>query len=326
MSSLPFGSGPLGAVSDPLKSSLRVPLRLLDDLTAPVRLDIARDMRRSLGVPENPPPAATDPGEAFLQPGSVARRVHADLASMVIGGLAALFLQTLHPLAMAGVAEHSNYKEDPIGRLRRTAHFVGLTTFGSVEQAHGAIEQVKAVHHHIRGTAPDGRPYAANDPELLTWVHVAEMWCFLQSSRRFGPAPVSRAEGDAYYAETAAVAYELGAEWVPRSEDEVEAYFRRVRPELYAGAQARAARNFLLRGVGRRPEDRAVYTLIVSAAIGLLPRWARAELGLPPLPLADALVVVPAARVLCASIRWAVSPLRAGNRPPGAATEPASRT
>lgn len=313
MPSLPknAASEAMGAVTVPLKGTLRVPLRFLDDLTAPVRLDIARDMRRSLGVPERPAPPVTDPARAFLAPGSLTRRVHGDLAPMVIGGLAALFLQMLHPLAMAGVAEHSNYREDPIGRLRRTASFVGQTTFGSVDQAHAAIEQVKSVHHRVRGTAPDGRPYSANDPELLTWVHVAEMWCFLESGRRFGSVELTPADADTYFAETAAVAYELGAEWVPKSVSEVDAYFRRMRPDLYAGDQAKAARNFLLRGVAKRPEDMAVYAVLVSAAISLLPRWARAELGLPPLPLADRLVVTPAARLLCSSIRWAVAPLRA---------------
>lgn len=294
----------------PLRLPIELPLKVLDLVTEPVRADIARDMRRSLGVPERPPRPTTDPDRAFVDPASVVRRVHADLPSMVIGGLAALLLQTLNPLAMAGVAEHSSYEEDPIGRLRRTAAFVGQTTFGSIEDAQAAIERVKEVHHHVRGTAPDGRPYSANDPELVTWVHVAEMWCFLRSARRFGTIELSAAEVDRYFADTAPVAYALGAEWVPHSGAEAEAYFRRVRPELYAGAQARTARNFLIRGVARRLEDRAVYTVIIAAAIGLLPEWARAELGIPAPPLVDRLMVVPAARLLCASIRWAAAPLR----------------
>ena len=306
----------LGAVTGSLKVPLKVPLRLLDEVTTPFRLDIARDMRRSLGVPERPVRPSIDPAEAFLRPGSIARRVHSDLSSMVIGGLAALFLQMLHPLAMAGVADHSNYRDDPIGRLRRTANFVGFTTFGSVDEAHAAIEQVKTVHHHVRGTAPDGRPYSASDPELVTWVHVAEVWCFLESARRFGDVRLGPGDADRYFAETAEVAYELGAEWVPRSEEEVDAYFKRIRPELYAGAQAKAARNWLIRGVARSPEDRLVYGVLVSGAVGLLPGWARRELGLPRVPLADRLVVTPVARLLCASIRWAVAPLRADQPQP----------
>ena len=83
---------------------------------------------------------------------------------MLIGGVSALLLQALHPLAMAGVAEHSSYQEDPLGRLRRTASFVGTTTFGTVEQAEAAIAQVRRVHRRVKGIAPDGRPYSAADP------------------------------------------------------------------------------------------------------------------------------------------------------------------
>ncbi len=286
----------------------RLPLRLLGTLAEPFRKDLGRDVRRSLGVPERPEPPSRDPAQAFFHPDSVTRHVHADLPAMVIGGLAALLLQSLHPLAMAGVAEHSNYREDPTGRLRRTAFFVGTTTFGTVDEAWGAIEQVKAVHRRVHGRAPDGRKYSAADPKLVTWVHVAEMASFLDAAQRYGPRHLSPAECDAYFDETADIALALGATWVPRSVDEVEAYFRRVRPTLYAGPQARDARNFLLRGVARRPEDRAVYGLVLSAAIGLLPTWARRELGLVSPPLVDRVLVRPTVRVLCAALRWAVYP------------------
>jgi uncharacterized protein (DUF2236 family) len=227
---------------------------------------------------------------------------------MVIGGLSALLLQTLHPLAMAGVAEHSNYAEDPVGRLRRTATFVGTTSFGSTDDAHRAIEHVRRIHQRVHGISPDGRPYAADDPELVTWVHVAEMTSFLASSLRYGPTRITDADADAYFAESAPVAYALGARWVPTSRDEVAAYFLRVRPELYAGPQAMAARDFLLRGVASRPADRAVHVLIAAAAVGLLPRWARSQLSLPEIPLLDAAMVVPAVRAFCAGLRWAAPP------------------
>jgi len=113
--------------------------------------------------------------------------VHSDLPSMLIGGISALLLQTLHPLAMAGVAEHSNYQADPLGRLRRTADFVGTTTFGTVREAEKAVQQVRRVHRRVTGVAPDGRPYSADDPELVTFIHAAEVSSFLESARRFGP-------------------------------------------------------------------------------------------------------------------------------------------
>lgn len=277
-------------------------------VVAPVRADVRRSIRRSLGVPAEPPPRAERAGEAFLPPGGMARRVHGDLPSMVVGGLAALLLQTLHPLAMAGVADHSNYQEDPIGRLRRTASFVGATTFGTVEQATAAIENVREVHRHIRGRAPDGRRYSASDPELLTWVHVAEMSSFLAAAERYGPHRFRPDERDRYFQETALVARSLGARWVPETADEVEAYFKRIRPELYAGPQAIEARNFLLRGVARRPNDRVVYFGIVAAALAIVPRWARDELGIPGAPLVDDVVVVPCGRAFCGALRWMLRP------------------
>jgi uncharacterized protein (DUF2236 family) len=249
-----------------------------------------------------------DPEEAFMPVGGVARRVHADLGSMMIGGLGALLLQALHPLAMAGVADHSSYRQDPLGRLERTAAFVAATTYGSRDDAARAIEQVRAVHRGVRGVAPDGRTYEAEDPDLLTWVHAAEVCSFLGAGLRYGAIRLSSAERDRYYEETARVAVALGAHWVPRSAAEMDAYLRRVRPELYAGPQAMEARDFLVRGVGRRPEDRAVHAVLVGAAIGLLPRWARSELRIVQVPFSDRAFVRPAAALLCAGVRWAVRP------------------
>lgn len=285
------------------------PLRALSVLAEPLRDGLGRDLRRVVGVrPDRRRPVSMDPEEAFLPPTAVARRVHADLPSMLIGGLSALLLQSLHPLTMAGVAAHSDYERDPVGRMRRTAGFVTATTYGTRADAARAIRQVHRVHKKVVGVAPDGRPYSADDPELVTWVHAAEMWSFLQGAQRYGPRHFTGAECDAYFAETSVVARRLGATWVPTSVEEVEAYFRRVRRDLYAGPQALAARDFLLRGVATKPEDRAVYALLIAAAIGLLPGWARAELHLPTPPLLDRCAVAPLTQVMCAVLRWAVTP------------------
>lgn len=287
---------------------VRLPLAVTEQLCASARTQLRRRVRHSLGMPREPPPRPFDDSEAFLAPDAVARRVHGDLPSMVIGGLAALLLQSLHPLAMAGVAAHSSYKDDPIGRLRRTASFIGATTFGSVEQADAAIEEVRQVHRHVHGRAPDGRPYSANDPELLTWVHVAEVYSFLAACQHYGPRRLAPRTQDRYFAQTADVARALGARWVPESRDQVDAYFTRIRPELHAGSQALDARDFLLRGVAKRPNDRLVHGVIGAAAISILPSWARAELGIGSIPLADDLVVTPMARSLCTALRWALRP------------------
>jgi uncharacterized protein (DUF2236 family) len=302
----------------------RGPLRLLHGLAAPARVDLAKNVRRSIGIGKEPVAISTDPAQSYLPPDGVARAVHADLPSMLIGGIGALLLQTLHPLAMAGVAEHSHYPADPLGRMRRTAAFVGATTFGTVREAESAIAQVRRVHRRVSGIAPDGRPYSAADPELVTFIHAAEVSSFLESARRFGPHDLTPAHCDQYYEEMAPVAMALGAQWVPRSADEVDAYFRRLRPELYAGAQARQARDWLRRGVSRRPDERAIYAVLFSAAVSILPRWARAELDLAvPAPLdlvLETMAVIPLSRALSAGLRWVATPQSANVRPPSMAT------
>src|SRR6185436_498261 len=132
-------------------------------------------------------------------------RVHANFPAMLAGGISALMLQALHPLAMAGVYDHSAFRDDPFGRLRRTATFVAGTTYGPTKVAEELVATVRRVHENVVGTAPDGRAYAASDPDLLTWVHVAEVASFLRSYRRYA-GTLSTAEQDRYFAETAIVA------------------------------------------------------------------------------------------------------------------------
>jgi uncharacterized protein (DUF2236 family) len=218
-----------------------------------------------------------DPG--FFGPSSVAWKVHAD-PLMLVGGVSALMLQTLHPLAMAGVAEHSDYRERPYGRLSRVASFVAATTYGSTEVATSVVETVKAVHERVVGVAPDGRPYRAGDPDLLTWVHVAEMASFLEAHVRYAPLPIRGADRDRYFAEVAVIAEMLGAREVPRSRAEVAAYFARIRPELVAGEQAREAIRWIRNPKVGSPPERAAYQILVNAAADLLPRWARGMLGI----------------------------------------------
>ena len=230
---------------------------------------------------------------------------------MLIGGLSALLFQMLHPLAMAGVAQHSNYRSDPLGRLERTASFLGTTTFGTDEEARAAIDRVRRVHGRVRGVASDGRPYSAADPDL---AHLGPRRRGLELPRRLprvlagGPDP---GEADEYLDAMARVALDLGAVDVPRSTADLEAYFVEVRPRLGLTPEARTARNFVLRGVGRWPHEVATYGLLVGAAQGVLPGWARRQLRLPALPAADLLAVRPSARMLGTAFRWVVTPPRA---------------
>lgn len=271
---------------------------LRDQLMAPVARSLAAD--RLPFVQYTDPPG--DPG--LFGPGSATWRVHADPA-MVVGGLSALMLQTLHPLAIAGVEEHSSYRADPLGRLGRTGSFVTGTTFGSTETAERLIKLVRGIHRKVRGTAPDGRPYSADDPALVTWVHVTEVSSFLRAHQRFTPFPVRGEQADRYLHEVATIAERLGARQVPRSRVALRAYFRDVRGELEAGEQALGAMAFLVAPLRGNPVMSAAHGIVVKAAIGLLPRWAREMLGVPHPALVDRALVLPAVHLLLGTMRFA---------------------
>lgn len=213
-----------------------------------------------------------DPG--LFGPDSVTWRVHADV-SMFVGGITALMLQTLHPLAAAGVADHSRFREEPLQRLSRTGSFVAATTYGATPVAEAVIAAVRRVHDKVTGVTPDGQPYAANDPELLRWVHVAEVISFVRAHRRYCPFPVRGPDIDRYYAETAIVAHKLGATEVPASRAEIHRYLAEVRPQLVASQQARDLFWFISQPVDRDPITKAVHALLIQASTGLLPGWAR---------------------------------------------------
>ncbi len=247
------------------------------------------------------------PGPRWFAPDSPVRTVHGD-ASMFIGGIAALLLQSLHPLAMAAVDAHSGYRGDPWGRLQRTSTFLAVTTFGTEDHAQQAVDRVRAVHARIRGTAPDGRPYRADDPHLLTWVHTAEAYCFLGAHQRFGAHPLTEAEPTRYIAEGARVARALGADDPPT---DLPALYRRqdaYRPELRATPAARDAARFLLFTPPLPWAARPAYGVLAANAVGLLPSWARRALQLPRIPVVEETVVRLGGHGVTRTIRWAMRP------------------
>lgn len=242
-------------------------------------------------------------GPRWFAPDSPIIRVHGD-ASMFIGGLRALLLQSMHPLAMAGVATHSDYRNDPWGRLQRTADFLAATTFGSARAAEEAVARVRAVHNRVKGTASDGRAYSANDPHLLRWVHVAEVDSFLFAHQRFGERPLDRDERDAYVADTARVARALGVPAPPTSERALRDQLRMFRPELSASKEAKEAARYLVLTPPLPIPARIGYSAIAAAAISTLPRWVRVPLRLPYVPVADALVSRPLGEAVTRLFRW----------------------
>jgi len=278
-----------------------------------VDLDPARDWiagqirQRVIGSEPDLKAAAilTAPGPRWFDETSPIRLVHAD-AAMFVGGLRALLLQSLHPLAMAGVAQHSDYRHDPWGRLQRTAEFLAATTYGPIPVAERAIQVVRTVHERVVGTAPDGRPYAANDPHLLRWVHVAEVDSFLAAHQRYGVRRLSAVEADAYVRDAALVARELGVNEPPTSVRGLRAELDEYRPELHGTREARDAARFLLLEPPLPLAARPAYALLAAAAVSLLPLWARWPLRLPLLPVSEAVLVRPAGHAVTQLIRWSL--------------------
>ncbi|SEJ93144.1 oxygenase MpaB family protein [Pseudomonas sp. NFR16] len=213
-----------------------------------------------------------DPG--LFGPQAVCWQVHGDFPSMLIGGICALMLQMLHPRVLAGVWDHSNFREDMMGRLRRTGQFISGTTFGSTQDANWLIDKVRGIHAQISGTAPDGSTYAADDPQLLTWVHVAEISSFMAAHLRYLNPDLSLQDQDRYYAETAVVAERLGARDVPRSLQEIAAYLQRMRPQLLCDERTREVLSILRNAPAPSRMARPMGNLMMQAGIELLPAWA----------------------------------------------------
>lgn len=219
-----------------------------------------------------------DPG--LFGPHSVCWQVHSDFPSMLCGGISALMLQMLHPLALAGVLDHSNFRHDMLGRLRRTSQFIAGTTFAPTADALRLIERVKKIHAKVTGHAPDGRSYAASDPELLAWVHVAEVHCFLAAHLRYCNPHLSGVAQDRYYDEVARIAEALGARDVPRSRRAVASYLDDMRPQLVFDARTAELFRLLLAAPAPNRLTRPVGRLMTQAGIDLLPPWALARSGL----------------------------------------------
>ncbi|MFP3518726.1 oxygenase MpaB family protein [Pseudomonas sp. SIMBA_077] len=244
-----------------------------------------------------------DPG--LFGPDSVSWRVHGDFTSMLIGGISALMLQALHPLALAGVWDHSNFRQDMLGRLRRTGQFISGTTFGSTADANWLIDKVRTIHLQVIGTSLDGRPYAASDPELLTWVHVAEVSNFLAAHLRYRNPHLSAEDQDRYYAEIALVAERLGAMHVPRSRQQVAEYLERIRPQLLCDERSHEVIRLLLNAPAPSILAKPFGALMMQAGIDLLPDWASDQLALEQRPVTRQLVRA-CVNGTAPILRWAV--------------------
>ena len=231
------------------------------------------------GVPDRPQ------DDGYFGPGSVTWRLAADLSAPV-AGLRSVLVQALHPLAMAGVDQHSDWRADPVGRLAATSAYLATLTYGDRAAASQVARRVRAIHEHVRGTdTVTGRPYAAADPALLLWVHVALVDSVLAAARMFGTPP-AEADADAYVREMAVSAELLGVpgEIIPASVTAVAEYLDQVRPELRCTPAAAESMGYLLDPAGMGEEIAELWQDLRDAALATLPGWARDLYGYPDPP------------------------------------------
>lgn len=267
-----------------------------------IRRELQRSIRRYIAGDAATPTTALA-GEGWFGPDSMVWLIHSDW-SIIVGGIESLVIQTLHPPTMAGVADHSDYRHDMLGRLHRTVDFLGATVFGSADDAERAVRIVRSIHDRVTGTLPDGTQYEANDPRNLGWVHATEVDGFLRSYRKYGAVDITDADADRYVAEMARVGEALGVERAPRSVAELDDTLRSYLPELAVGRQARDALRFIL-FPPHAPAARVPYATVLGAAVALLPNWARRKLWLPPsLGPIDDLVVGPPIQATLRALDW----------------------
>ncbi|XUU59543.1 oxygenase MpaB family protein [Erythrobacter sp. HA6-11] len=225
---------------------------------------------------QEPVPPSDD---ALFEKDTPIRMVHADLVGMMVGGIRGLLLQMLHPHALQGVLDHSNFREDMHGRLRRTARFIAVTTFGHRDDATAAIERVNRIHAKVSGKLPDGTTYQATNPRTLAWVHVTEASSFLAGYKRHVRPDMPNHEQDEYFRQFAIIARSLGADPVPETRSEAEALFRELRVDLRTSAEAREVAQLVLnqKPPGTPP---GLQAMLGAEAVSMLPSFARSMLGL----------------------------------------------
>ncbi|QXQ07727.1 DUF2236 domain-containing protein [Sphingosinicellaceae bacterium] len=273
----------------------------------PLRNAIAGQVRQMMGTKRSTPLPPRPPGDdGLFGPGSIGWKVHGDFPAMMIGGVSALLLQMLHPAALAGVWDHSNFRRDMTGRLRRTAQFIAGTTFGSTEHAHQLIDRVRRIHDRVDGTLLDGTPYFANDPAVLTWVHATGARSFLDAYVRYREPWLSRAAQDRYFAESAVVARLLGAGDVPDTRRDIDAYIEATRPALVADARTLEVTRILLSHPAPNPMIAPINRVMLDAGVDLLPRWAADMQGLG-IPAHRKPLVRAGGSGLATVLRWALS-------------------
>jgi len=234
------------------------------------RTDGASDVARAIAKPPGAP--------GWFTPDDPIWTVHGSVATF-LGGIRSLLLQALHPLALAGVDRHSSYREDPFGRLQRTGAFIAATTYGSADLAEQTVRAVRSMHTRVRGTAPDGRAYSAQDPDLLLWVHIALTDSMLRAYLDFGRD--GAIDPDGYVADMAVVARAMGVTDPPTSRAGLDSALLAFGPDLRVDDDVRRTHRFILDAplpISLKPG----YRVLARAAWDSLPPWALTMLASSP--------------------------------------------
>jgi len=255
-----------------------------------MKRQIANQIRIMTGS-DRPPTAFLEPaGDAgWFGPSSMTWRVHAHFVSMLVGGLSSLLIQALHPSALAGVWDHSNFRTDIRARLGRTAYFIAATTYGGQAMAQAAIDRVNHIHDQVVGKLPNGMGYRARDPHLLRWVHLAEVLSFLQAYTTYGDTSLPLFAQNQYIAEMKQIGAALGANDLPETVQSAHAQLLGYQNELVVDERV-ATVVALIESFPSRPQDKPLVALIIRAAFDNLPQWVLHKLGrMPRSPWSSAL-------------------------------------
>lgn len=241
-------------------------------------------IHKVVGFKENPIDFSQPPGDKGLfGPDSMVWIVHSDFSAMLVGGITALYLQMLHPQVLAGVWDHSNFRQDLAGRLKRTAQFVSGVSFGPTEPAKQLLQRIRRMHGSVVGSTEDGTPYYANDPQLLLWVHATQCYGYLQAHQSYRSQPLSPQQIKQYLNEYQLVLTALGGEptyW--QSWEDLNLYLRSQLPLLTGGERVNEVHRILQQEMRTGTNKSVVGRLFLQAALDLVPDWGQGLLNYAP--------------------------------------------
>ncbi len=267
---------------------------------------IRKTIREMVGGSGPPVAFLTPSGDRGLfGPESIAWKVHADFISMMIGGISSLIMQALHPQALAGVWDHSSFREDLKGRLGRTAFFIAATTYGSTEMADKVIERVNQIHAKISGIDEFGKPYSATDPHLLAWVHLTETYSFMQAFEDYRKEQLSPQDKDQYFKEMTSLGARMGAHNLPSTYGKTDSAIQNYIPELYFGERAKSILD-LLENFPSKLAAKPFIKLITRAGYLNLPDWVYPFIDRPTPSFFERLAVKKSVDLIAVPIREAL--------------------